>query len=323
MSSGSSSPPTEPSPTTVEGANAPMTSRPPAWMFVVAFAVVYLAYGLNYLAIREGVKTLPPFLFAGAHVTLAGLLVFTWLLLRREPAGLPWPNWLWAVAGGVIVFIGGTGLVTMAEATGKMNTGLAAILRSTTPIWVAVLEWLRPKGERLSGVAWAGLLLAVGGVMVLVIPRFETARSLSDDLGPLLVLASALSWAVGAIVLRHHRPCASNLVATAHQMTVGGLGMVALGLILGEGSRFNFAELTEAALLGFSFLLLVHSLLGFSALNWLLKHISAPLATTKFYVGPAIALLAASLVLNERVTPTMLAGMALILAGVALALWKH
>jgi drug/metabolite transporter (DMT)-like permease len=298
-------------------------NKPPVWAFVLAFGTVYLAYGLNYLAIKEGVKTLPPFLFAGSHVTLAGLLVFAWLLLRREPFLLPWPNWLWAAAGGIIVFIGGTGLVTMAEATGKINTGLAAVLRATTPVWVALLEWLRPKGERLSGTAWAGLLLAIGGVMVLVIPRFEAAKSLSQDLGPLLVLASALSWAVGAIVLRHHRPCASNLVATAHQMTVGGLCMVALGLALGEGTQFHFAELTEDALIGFLFLLFVHSLLGFSALNWLLKHISAPLATTKFYVSPAVALLAACLVLNERITLAMLAGMALIMAGVALALWKH
>src|SRR5271165_5695054 len=105
-----------------ESAVAP--SRPPAWALVLAFGVVYLAYGLNYLAIREGVKTLPPFLFAGAHVTLAGLLIFAWLLLRREPFGLPWRNYLWAVAGGLVVFVGGTGLVTMAETSKTMDSGL-------------------------------------------------------------------------------------------------------------------------------------------------------------------------------------------------------
>lgn len=299
------------------------TPRPPTWAFILAFGIVYLAYGLNYLAIKEGVKTLPPFLFAGSHVTLAGLVLFAWLILRREPFWLPWRNFLWAAAGGIIVFIGGTGLVTMAEATGKIDTGLAAVLRASTPIWVAVLEWLRPKGERLSKTAWAGLLLAIGGVLLLVIPKMEESKSLSDDLGPILVLCSALSWAVGAIVLRHHRPCESNLVATAYQMTIGGLCMVALGLALGEWSVFNVAELTEAAMLGFLFLLVVHSLLGFSALNWLLKYISAPLATTKFYVSPVIAMVAAYLVIQEPITLNMLGGTALILAGVGLAMWKN
>jgi drug/metabolite transporter (DMT)-like permease len=297
------------------------TSRPRTAAFVLAFAVVYLAYGLNYLAIREGVRTLPPFLFAGAHVTLAGLLLFAWMLLRGQPFGLSWSGFRWAAAGGLIVFVGGTGLVTMGETT--VDSGMASVLRSTTPVWVAVLEWLRPKGERLSGPAWAGLFLAVGGVLVLVVPELEAARDLSEAEGPLLILASALSWAVGAIVLRHRRPCPSNLVATAYQMTVGGAGMVLLGLALGEGPRFRAAELTRDAMLAFLFLLFVHSLAGFSALNWLLKHVSAPLATTKFYVSPVVALVAGCLVLREPLEPAELAGMSLVLAGVALALWKR
>jgi drug/metabolite transporter (DMT)-like permease len=297
------------------------TPRPRTAAFVLAFAVVYLAYGLNYLAISEGVKTLPPFLFAGSHVTLAGLLLFTWLILRREPFALPWNGFLWAAAGGVIVFIGGTGLVTMGEET--VHSGMASILRATTPIWVAVLEWLRPKGERLSRTAWSGLFLAVAGVLLLVVPRLESARTPTQALGPLLVLASALSWAVGAIVLRHHRPCASNIVATAYQMTIGGVSMILLGLALGEGADFHVQELTRDAILAFFFLLIVHSLMGYSALNWLLKHVSAPLATTKFYVSPAVAILAGFLVQDDPITPVMCTGMGLILTGVALAMWKQ
>jgi drug/metabolite transporter (DMT)-like permease len=295
--------------------------RPRAAAFVLAFTIVYLAYGLNYLAIREGVKTLPPFLFAGAHVTLAGLLLFTWLLLRRESFRLSGPNFLWAALGGLIVFVGGTGLVTMGETT--VNSDLASILRSTTPVWIAVLEWLRPKGERLSATSWLGLLLAVAGVLVLLVPKLEHAQSFNQVEGPLLVLASALSWAVGALLLRHRRPHPSNLVATAYQMTVGGFGMVLLGLALGEAHDFRPAELTRDAVVAFLFLLIVHSLMGFSALNWLLKHVSAPLATTKFYVSPAVAIVAGSLILGERVTEGMLVGMTLILMGVALALWKQ
>jgi len=297
------------------------SARPPTWAFIVAFSAVYLGYGLNYLAIREGDKTLPPFLFAGSHVTLAGLILFAWILLRGELEVLSWPNLLWAATGGIVVFIGGTGLVTMAETT--VHSGVASILRATTPMWVAVLEWLRPKGERLSAAAWAGFGLALGGVLLMIIPRLDAATSFAQDIGPLLVLASALSWAVGAVVLRHHRPCASNVVATAYQMTIGGVGMVLLGLTLGEGAEFRLADLTRDSLFAFIFLLLVHSLMGYSALNWLLKHVSAPLATTKFYVSPAVAITAGCLVLGEPLTSGMLIGMSLILAGVALALWKH
>lgn len=296
-------------------------SRPPVAAFVAAFAVVYLAYGLNYLAIREGVKTLPPFLFAGAQVTTAGMLLFAWLVVTREPFVLTWHGFLWAVIGGVIVFIGGTGLVTVGERS--VDSGLASMLRSTTPIWVALLEWLRPKGERLNAWGWLGLFVAIGGVLLLVIPRLEAARTLDQAEGPLLVLASAFSWAVGALVLRHRRPCPSVLVATAYQMTAGGVGMLALGVSLGEASEFRAADITDDAVFAYLFLVLVHSLLGFSCLNWLLKHVSAPLAMTKFFVSPAVAIVAGYWVLGEKVTPVMLGGMILILAGVGLAIARR
>lgn len=299
----------------------PPASRPPTWAFVAAFAAVYLGYGLNYLAIKEGVKTLPPFLFSGSHVTIAGLLVFGWLALGRELVWLNWRNLGWAAVGGLTVFVGGTGLITLAETT--VNSGEASVLRSTTPVWVALLEWVRPNGERLRGLAWIGLILAVAGVLVMVVPQLKASQHLANDLGPLLALASAVAWAVGALVLRHHRPCASNAVATAYQMTIGGLGMVALGLVLGEGAKLRSADLTKDAVFAFLFLLLVHSLLGFSSLNWLLKHVSATLATTKFYVSPAIAILAGWLVLGEQLTVGMIMGMAMILGGVALAMWQH
>jgi len=306
----------------LEKESAVAIARPPAWALVLAFAVVYLAYGLNYLAIREGVKTLPPFLFAGTHVTLAGLLLFAWAVLRGERVALTGRNFLWAGAGGLIVFVGGTGLVTMGEK--DVNSGLASVLRATTPVWVALLEWVRPRGERLSAAAWCGFLLAIGGVLLVVIPDIDSATSLYQDLGPMLVLISALCWAIGAMVLRHHRPCASTLVASAYQMSIGGVAMVLLGLVLGEGPQFRLAEVTEPALLAFLFLLLVHSLAGFSALNWLLQHVPAALATTKFYVSPAVAVVAGTFVLHEKdLTRGMLGGLALILAGVALALWKR
>src|SRR4051812_15502173 len=117
------------------------TGQQPFWAFFVAFSTVYVAYGLNYLAIEIGDRTLPPFLFAGTHVTLGGLLLFTWLTLRRESFLISRRDVGWAALGGCVVFVGGTGLVTAGEKAG-VPSGVAAILRATTPIWIAVLEWL-------------------------------------------------------------------------------------------------------------------------------------------------------------------------------------
>ncbi|OAI46091.1 hypothetical protein AYO44_11970 [Planctomycetaceae bacterium SCGC AG-212-F19] len=297
----------------------PTAARPAVWAIPLAFATVYLAYGLNYLAIAIGDQTLPPFLFAGAHVTLAGLLLFAWVVVRREPIAVSLPNIGWAALGGIIVFVGGTGLVTAGQKEG-VHSGMASLLRATTPIWLALFEWLRPRGERLSSRAWLGISVAIAGLVLVLAPSFEAAPDPSKDIGLLLVMGSALSWALGALVLRHRRPTPSNTLATAYQMTLGGLAMIGVGLALGEPRAFAAAELTWEALGAFAFLLIVHSLIGFSALNWLLRHVSAPLALTKFYVSPAVAVAVGALILHEQITGVMLGGMALILGGVIFAL---
>lgn len=294
-------------------------SRPPLWALSLAFVVVYLAYGLNYVAIKVGVQELPPFLFAGTHVTCAGLVLFGWVFLRGAPVAIGWGNYFLAAAAGIIVFIGGTGMVTLSESLG-VHADLAAILRSTTPVLIAGLECLRPQGERLSAASWLGLLVGMAGIVMLVGPRFVDAHDLDQVAGPLLVLVSALSWAVGAILLRHHRPCPSNALATAYEMTAGGVLMIVLGLALGEAPQLAAAHITGRVVFAFLFLLLVHSLAGFTALNWLLKHVPAPLAGTKFLVSPAVALVSAYLVLGEPIQLIMVVGLALILLGVGLAL---
>jgi drug/metabolite transporter (DMT)-like permease len=309
---------------TADNSYSPIHSRPAAWAFVLAFAAIYLSYGCNYLFIKEAVRTLPPLLFAGAHIALGGCLLFLYLLLRRRPLGLAWPKVGWAAAGGLIVFVCGTGLVTTAETPtpgrSGMPSGMTAILRATVPLWIAGLEWLRPRGERLAGASWLGLLVAVAGVLILMLPQLEDPGSLWRHPGPLLVLGSALAWALGSILLRHRRPSPSHLLSAAYPMVIGGSGLLLLGLAVGETGDLRPQEFTPAAWRGVFGLLFSHSLIAFVALTWLLAHVSAAVANTHEYVSPVIALVAGWLLLGETITAGMIGGVALVLAGVLLTL---
>src|SRR5262249_36981589 len=150
---------------------------------------------------------------------------------------------------------------------------------STTPLWVIALEWLRPRGEPLRGRAFLGLILAVGGVVLLLAHRLDPSRFYQDT-GVLLVLASAFGWAGGPLILRHRRPHDSHVVAAAHQMFLGGCGMLAIGLLLGEMEHFHRQELTSTAIWAFLYLLVFHSLVAFVAISWLLGRVSPALVTT-------------------------------------------
>src|SRR5437879_448247 len=124
-------------------------SKPPRWKIAAALAAVYVIWGSTYLGIRIGVETIPPFLMAGIRQTTAGLLLYAWLRWR----GVPRPqrvHWKSATIIGAWMLLIGNGGVAWAEKV--VPSGLTALLIATTPLWMALLDWLwhgsaRPKAQ--------------------------------------------------------------------------------------------------------------------------------------------------------------------------------
>jgi drug/metabolite transporter (DMT)-like permease len=297
-------------------ATAAAERRPAAWALALAFAIVYVVWGTTYFAIKEGVRTLPPCLFGGVRIGSAGLLLFAYLGLRGESLRLPRRELLVAAAVGVLLFVGGNGLVTVAEET--VDSGVASVLVATTPLWIALVEMLWPGGERLTARGWVGVLAGLAGVLVLLAPRLHEPQAFLRDLGPLLVLGSSCAWAVGSLILRRERRAGSHVVSAAYQMTLGGAGLALVGVCTGEVPRMTADRLTTNAVAAFFYLLVVSSLLTYLAYTWLLQHVSATLAGTYAYVNPAVAVLVGWLLGGEAVTGWLVGGMAIILGGVAL-----
>ena len=305
---------------TQSGSSTIRQERPALWRIVVAFGIVYVGYGLNFLAVKIGVESLPAFLFAASHIFCAGLLLMIWRRLTSGPVLLPPDGLGRAALGAFFLFVGGVGLVTQGEKLG-VPSGVAAIIKASVPLWVATLEALRPKGERVSTVMAGGLLLGASGVAVLVLPRVTGGSPGSMQAGILLLVLSAFLFAVGSIFVRHRPPSESPVAGAAWMMIFGGVLLTALGLALGEGGRIHADDFTARTLAAFAFLLFIHSLAAFTAMNWLLRHLPASVVTTKFYVSPAVAIVAGSLVLGEKITWSAILSLGLILAGVGITLW--
>jgi drug/metabolite transporter (DMT)-like permease len=231
---------------------------------LLAFTLVYLSWGTTFLAIKRGVKDeqLPPALFGGVRVGLAGALLLGYVALRGERLRLARRDLGGVAFGGLLLFVGGNGLLTLAEKT--VPSGVAAVLIATTPLWIALLEMCWPGGERLGGRGWLGLGIGIVGVVVLLAPKLHDPADFLADLGPLFVLGSAVSWAVGSLLLRYWRVRASHLVAAAYQMVLGGSSLALLGLFTGETRQLP-GQLTPGAVGAFVYLLVVGSLVGFVA----------------------------------------------------------
>ena len=212
----------------------PHAVRAPAWKIAAALALVYLSWGTTYFAIREGVKTLPPFLFGGTRITLAGVVLMLGLCLSGRSLRISRRDLLWLWLLSLLFFLGGNGLISIAEQT--VDSGLASVLIATTPLFMALLETLSPWGDRLTPRGWVGVLAGLAGVGFLALPSIGSSATAHRELwGFPIVLASSSAWAVGSFLQRHWRTRASSLVSAAYQMVLGGGSTVLFGLALGEG----------------------------------------------------------------------------------------
>jgi drug/metabolite transporter (DMT)-like permease len=225
---------------------------------------------------------------------------------------------MWAGVLGCIFFVGGNWLVTIGVKT--VPSGVAAILVATTPLWTALLETCSPQGERLNCYGWVGLLVGLAGVILL---KLDQPPDPESTMGAILIIGSALAWAFGSVLLRRHRQKGSHLVGAAWQMILGGGGLCLVGLALGELGQFTPDKFTPQGVYSFFHLLVFGSLVGFVAYNWLLGHVSTAHASTYAYVNPAVALLVGWLLGDHPISVAMVAGMCIILTGVALVRSQH
>ena len=200
----------------------------------------------------------------------------------------------------------------------KVDSGVAAILIATTPLWMGLFAMAWPSGERLSWRGWLGLLIGFAGI---VLTKLDDGFDLLGDFYSFLILASAASWAMGSLVSRHMALKTPHFTSAGFQMLFGGISQIALGSAIGEW-RDMPSELTNGAIACFLYLLVFGSLLGFVAFNWLLGHVPTAKVGTYAYVNPVIAVFIGWCA-GESVNAWILAGIAVILVGVYLVRGDH
>ena len=275
-----------------------------------ALTTIYVVWGSTFLAIAVVVRDLPPFLSMAIRHLAAGGLLFAWLLLRRrehEPLGFR--QWRAAfVFGGALFLVGHGGL---AWAQQEVPSGIAALLVGTIPLWMAILAWIL-LGERLGLRAFAGLALGFGGLALLVDPSGEEG---AKPIGALVIVLGALGWAAGSVYSQRSALPKDTLLGAAMGMLAGGLLLAAFSGARGE---FDDATFTTDALLATAYMVVVGSLIGFSAYVWLLKTVPASTVSTYAYVNPVIAVLLGWAFNDEVITGRTLAAGAAIVVGVAL-----
>jgi drug/metabolite transporter (DMT)-like permease len=288
---------------------------PKTWMILGAFAAVYLIWGSTYLGIRLAIETIPPFLMAGARFVIAGSVLYT--IMRRTGAPRPTAiQWRDAFILGALLLLVGNGGVSWAEK--RVPTNITALTVAGTPLWMLVLDWLRPGGKRPHGLVFAGLGLGFIGVILIVSSRDAHGHGIMDPAGAVMLLSASVCWAAGSIFSRHAKQPSSALVAISMQMLAGGVLMLLAGLLMGETRGWSVHDISVRSAEAFVYLTVFGSLVGFTCYVWLLRVSSPARVSTYAYVNPLIAVVMGWAVLGEPLPSSALLAGAFILAAVIL-----
>jgi drug/metabolite transporter (DMT)-like permease len=293
-----------------------MTHRLQVW---VALGLVYVIWGSTYLAIKFVVETAPPMLSMGMRFLLAGAILYTWTRLRGG-ARPTRTNWRAAAIVGTLLLLCGNGVVAWSEQI--VPSGLAALLVSTTPLWMAVIDWMRPGGMRPSLAVSVGLALGFIGVALLIGPNLLSGGATLHASGPLAIISllaiplGSLAWASGSIYSRGAKMPASPAMGTAMEMLAGGAALLTVSVVAGEPAHVHLQSVTSRSMLGFLYLVVFGSLVAYSAYTWLLRTTPISLTSTYAYVNPVVAVFLGWAFGNERLTPLTLLGAAIIVAAV-------
>ena len=283
-----------------------------------ALAVVYVVWGSTYLAIRVGVRDVPPLTLAGLRYLIAGLLLYPLALrsgrgeLRRSDSPRA-RQWLAAALIGLLLLVLGNGGLSIGEQT--LGSGFAAVLVATVPLWMVAFAWAINR-RRPTTRAAAGLVSGLLGVVMLA-----SSSSASGHLsGVLVVLAASASWGLGSVIAGRVPLPRRALLAAALEMLTGGVILLVAAAIHGDFGRIDWSQVHAGSWLALAYLIVPGSVLAFTAYGFALTRLPLPTVSTYAYVNPVVAVLLGAAILAEPLTAHEVAGTALVVASVALTL---
>ncbi len=253
---------------------------------MLAFAVIYFVWGSTFLAIRVGVREVPPLLFAAMRFLAAGLILYCWAIARgeRPPSRRQWTA-IFLLA--ILIFILDYGLLFWAEQ--RVPSGAAAVMMAMSAVFMALAEIIFLRSQRLTIRLSLALLLGIGGVVVLTSHSLHLGGEPINTMGAVALIVASISWSVASVLTRKLPLPTSKVMSSGAMMVAGGLLLVITAAARGE--NFHPSNVSRLAWLALLYLIVFGSIVGFTTYVWLIHHESPTKVGTYAYVNPVVAVL--------------------------------
>jgi drug/metabolite transporter (DMT)-like permease len=279
----------------------------------LALLVVYVVWGSTYFGIKVAVETIPPLLAAGSRFLVAGLLLAAVLAWRRTSLRITRSELLAStIVGGLLLGLG-VGLVHVAET--RIDSSVAAMIAGTVPLQIILLRLLA--GDDPARATRLSTLAGLVGLLLVVAPGLGTG---STALGLAVMISASMSWTVGSFLSNRLPLPRDPFVASVYEMGLGGALLMVGAVAFGEYGELNGSTFAADSVLAWVYLVVMGSLVGFTAYAWLLRVAPISLVVTHQYVNPLVAIALGMAFLGERPSPWALAGAALVIGAVYVAI---
>ena len=260
----------------------------PTWKIALAFAIIYFVWGSTFLAIRVGVREVPPFLLAAMRFLVAGLVLYGWMIVQGERSPRR-REWMSAFVLAVLIFVFDYGLVFWAEQ--RVASGIAAVMMAVIPVFMALSEIIFLRTQKLTLRLAMALLTGIGGVAVLTSHSLSLGGAPIDRAGAVALIIAAMSWSIASALTRKLPLPPSKVMSSGAQMLAGGVLLALTAAALGEFRNFRPWAVSREAWLALLYLIVAGSIIAFTAYVWLIHHESPTKVGTYAYVNPVVAVL--------------------------------
>jgi drug/metabolite transporter (DMT)-like permease len=279
----------------------------------LALIVVYVVWGSTYFGIKVAVETIPPLLAAGSRFLVAGLLLAAVLAIRGRSLRVTRAELVASGVAGVLLLSLGVGLVHVAET--RIDSSVAAMIAGTVPLQIIALRLLA--GESPARATRLSTLAGLFGLLLVVAPGLGAG---STALGLAIMISATMAWTLGSFLSKRLSLPSDPFVASVYEMGLGGAFLMLGAAAFGEYADLGSSTFALDSVLAWVYLVVMGSLVGFTAYAWLLGVAPISLVVTHQYVNPLVAIVLGMAFLGERPSPWSLVGAGLVIGAVYVAI---
>ena len=278
---------------------------------VFVLAILGCIWGASFLFIKVIVEETSPFTLVAGRLSL-GALPMLFIVALRRPAVVARRSIIPKTAV-LAVFASALPFLMISWGEQHIDSGIAAVLNSTSPLWTALLGAVFLPHERLGGRALAGIAIGFGGVLILTGSDITHLRD-SSALAQLAVVGAALCYAAALVFARAKLAEEDPVVVTTLQLLIGMLIMWPIAFAAARGTPD--INVSVKAWLAWLTLGVLGTGLAYIGYYWLIANVGV-LTSSVTYIPPIIGLALGALVLQESIGVNVVAGAAIIILGVA------